>query len=58
MAMKVREKTHRLPKESYRGEVIASFTLCVEGRATLFSNAKLVTHLWTCLTVPPDSGRA
>ncbi len=32
MAHLVREQKHRLPREAYRGEVIAAFTLCLKDR--------------------------
>lgn len=38
----VREKRHRLPLHCYRGQVIATFTLCVENREPLFTGNAVV----------------
>ena len=37
-----REKRHRLPRDSYRGQVNAAFTLCVAKRAPLFIDRETV----------------
>jgi putative transposase len=38
----IREKMHRLPPESYRGEVRVAFTCCVADRFPLFADADVV----------------
>jgi putative transposase len=37
-----REKIHRLPRESYRGEVTVAFTACVTGDDRLFTDSRVV----------------
>jgi len=43
--MPIREKTHRLPRESYRGQITVAFTVCVAGRQTIFDRADRVHPL-------------
>jgi putative transposase len=38
-----REKHHRLPRESYRGQVNVAFTLCVGNRTPLFAESDVVS---------------
>ena len=38
-----REKRHRLPRESYRGQVNVAFTLCVANRTALFTEGGIVS---------------
>jgi len=38
----VREKKHRLPKEFYKGEISAVFTLCLMGKARFFIEPEVV----------------
>lgn len=40
--MKIREKSHRLPKESYKGEISTIFTLCIKNRISLFTEPDIV----------------
>jgi hypothetical protein len=35
--MDIKEKKHRLPKEFYKGEVSAAFTLCLKGNIQIFT---------------------
>ncbi len=37
-----REKRHRLPRDSYRGQINVVFTLCVAKRASLFVDGEVV----------------
>lgn len=39
----VREKKHRLPLDSYRGEIAVAFTACVRGNAPLFVSREIVS---------------
>jgi putative transposase len=38
----VRERSHRLRKHAYIGEVAAAFTACIAGRAPLFRDAAII----------------
>jgi REP element-mobilizing transposase RayT len=40
--MTIREKSHRLQKTVYQGEISVSFTLCIKDRFPLFNNASIV----------------
>jgi putative transposase len=44
-----REHHHRLPRESYRGQVNVAFTLCVAKRAPLFVDDDVVTEFVSLL---------
>lgn len=46
--MRIREKKHRLPPESYRGRVEVAFTACTKNRIPLFLDANLVR---TCVEI-------
>ncbi|MBI2059036.1 MAG: transposase [Nitrospirae bacterium] len=35
---RIRERKHRLPPDSYRGQAAASFTLCIQDRRSIFNN--------------------
>jgi REP element-mobilizing transposase RayT len=42
--MGIQERKHRLPRESYRGEIAAVFTLCIQDRLPAFGDNELVQH--------------
>ena len=42
--MRVKEKTHRLPKTAYKGEVSVAFTLCVQDRQNIFLNSSIIAQ--------------
>lgn len=50
MGTEVRERPHRLPLASYRGEVAVAFTLCLRERVRLFENRDIVRHFVAALT--------
>jgi REP element-mobilizing transposase RayT len=35
--VRMKEKKHRLPRENYIGEIVASFTICIEDRKHIFT---------------------
>jgi putative transposase len=37
-----REKHHRLPRESYRGQIAVAFALCFAAKSPLFTNSEVV----------------
>jgi REP element-mobilizing transposase RayT len=41
--MEYRERKHRLPLESYRGEVSVAFTLCLKGKRQCLNQNEIVT---------------
>src|ERR1700733_963706 len=45
-----REKHYRLSREHYRGQVNVAFTLCVAGKAALFTDSKVVSVFVVLLT--------
>jgi putative transposase len=48
--MPIREKTHRLDRELYRGTVSVSFTLCIQDSKPAFNEASLVKIFIEMLT--------
>ena len=42
MKFNVREKRHRLPRETYRGQVTVPVTACIEGKSTPFADEGIV----------------
>ena len=51
----IRERSHRLPLSSYRGEVAVAFTLCVQDREPLFEGRDLVRLFVGALTAACES---
>ena len=61
MTQRIREKPHRLPRETYLGQATVSFTICVAHRAPLFTDAgvvgafldvlRSVAQHWSCVVV-------
>jgi putative transposase len=52
--MSIREKTHRLDRELYRGIVTVSFTLCIQDKKQAFTEATLVKTFIEMLTSVTD----
>ena len=48
--MGVRQKPHRLPKDSYQGTAIVALTLCVQDRNQVFNNQNIVNDVVTILS--------
>jgi len=48
--MDIKEKRHRLPKEFYKGDVSAAFTLCLKGGIQAFINPEIVSTFKDILT--------
>ena len=48
--MVVKEKSHRLPKEFYRGEISVPFTLCLKGDARVFIKHEMISIFTDILT--------
>ena len=49
----IRQRSHRLPRQYYRGRVLASFTACLQNREHLFQDKALVGNFvsildWAC----------
>ena len=50
MNMKIKEKSHRLPKEFYKGEVSIAFTLCLKEGIQAFKDKEIVNVFTAMLT--------
>jgi hypothetical protein len=48
--MKIREKSHRLPKDFYKGEVSIAFTLCLKENIQAFKDKEIVSVFTEMLT--------
>jgi len=49
MKPKIVTKKHRLEPDLYKGSIICSFTICIEGRENLFTNKKIFNDVETIL---------
>ncbi len=48
--MVIKERRHRLPKEFYKGEISAAFTLCLRRGVRAFSEPEIVSTFTDTLT--------
>jgi REP element-mobilizing transposase RayT len=48
--MDVKEKSHRLPKEFYRGKISVAFTLCLKGDVQAFTSYEIISIFKDILT--------
>lgn len=51
---KVRQKSHRLPRESYQGEVTVAFTACIADTQPLFKDATVVNAFVALLSTAAE----
>ena len=50
MTTTIKEKKHRLPRECYRGEISAAFTLCLKERLEGFIESQIINQLTVILS--------